>query len=120
MSKEEIAPEVFRQRFLVDLTTEKELTKEFVKQFLKDIIQELNLKSYGGPIVYETGGTGKPINQGYDGFIALVDSGISISTWRDSGLVSLYIHTCKEFSEDQTINFLKKYFTPIKIHSKRV
>lgn len=115
-----IAPEVMRQRLLIDFTTKRNLTKEFVEQFLKDIVAELKLTSYGGPMVYETGDTGKPINRGYDGFIALVDSGISISTWKDSGLVSLYVHTCKEFSEGQTINFVKKYFDPVDIEYKRV
>jgi S-adenosylmethionine decarboxylase len=115
-----IAPEVMRQRLLIDFTTKKDLTKEFIEQFLRNLVAELKLRSYGGPVVYETGGTGKLINQGFDAFIALVDSGISISTWRDSGLVSLYIHTCKEFSEEQTINFVKKCFSPTSINYKRV
>lgn len=115
-----IAPEVIRQRLVVDLTTGKDLTKSSIEQFLKDFVGELNLSSYGGPMIYETGGIGKSINQGFDGFIALVDSGISISTWKDSGLVSIYIHTCKEFSEEKAIGFVKKYFNPIGIQYKKV
>lgn len=115
-----VAPEVFRQRMLVDITTDTSLTKTAVEEFLTGIVKHLRLISYGGPMVYETGGQGKAVNQGYDGFIALVDSGISISTWRDSGLVSVYVHTCKEFKEEDALTFIDDYFKPINRQVKRL
>ncbi|MFC1710900.1 S-adenosylmethionine decarboxylase [Nanoarchaeota archaeon] len=115
-----IAPEVFRQRFLIDLITDKKLDKKMVEDTLKDFVKYMGFQSYSGPMVYETGEVGKQINQGYDGFIALIDSGISINTWADSGLVSLYIHTCKEFSEEKALKFMQDYFKPKEIFSKTV
>ena len=74
----DIEPEVFRQRALVEAKVGINITENVVKEYLSSLVKHLKLRSYGGPIVYFTGGVGKEINQGFDGFIALIDSGISI------------------------------------------
>ena len=108
--KREIAPEVFRQRLLIDLITTKEVSEDLVLGYLNGIVAELQVNTSGGPTIYPSGEKGKPENQGVEGFVPLIESGISINTWSESGLVAIYIHTCKEFSEEQAIGFTKRYF----------
>lgn len=102
-----LAPEVFRQRFLIDLVTGMKISKSDVERYLNGIVEKLGLKISGGSDVYDGHGKGKKKNEGFEGFVGLIDSGISISIWAESGLVSIFIHTCKPFSEEDATAFTK-------------
>jgi len=114
-----IAPEIFRQRLLIELITKREINETLVKDFLNQIVKELELRTSGNPIIYKSG-EGKPQNQGVEGFVPLIDSGITINAWAESGLISIFLHTCKEFSEEKALKFIKDYFKPKEIFSKTI
>jgi S-adenosylmethionine decarboxylase len=105
-----IAPDIFRKRLLIEGYYTVEVTGETIKKFFRDIITELSLKTYGEPIVHATSGIGKESNQGYDAFIPLIDSGIYIGVWVNRKFLSLIIYTCKDFSEDEAIEKTKGFF----------
>lgn len=107
----DIAPNVFRQRALIEAKVGIKVTKATVRDYLKGLPRYLKLKTYGGPVVYSAGSLGKPINQGsYDGFVALIESGISISAWAKVNFVAILVHTCKKFDVKKAAAFTKKFF----------
>ncbi len=106
----DIEPKIFRQRAVIEAKIGIEVTKEAVEKYLKGLTDHLQLRIYGGPIVYSTGSAGKEINQGFDGFCALVESGISISVWSNAKLIAVLVHTCKNFEVEKAVEFTKKFF----------
>ncbi|MBX2860898.1 MAG: S-adenosylmethionine decarboxylase, partial [Vampirovibrio sp.] len=53
---------------------------------------------------------GKEENQGYDGFVALIDSGISIYVWENAKFLSVVVYTCKAFDADKAKAFTQTFF----------
>ena len=105
-----LAPDVFRQRLLIEATYERAIGKQDVEEFLRDLPRQLGLRIYSEPVVYSPDGVGTEINQGYDGFVALIDSGISIYVWEQDKFVSVVVYTCKGFAAEEAIAFTKRFF----------
>lgn len=105
-----IAPQIVRQRLLIEANFNISVTKEDVKNYLLNIAQELDLKTYGEPIIHSPEGQGKEENQGFDAFIPLIDSGISLYVWTNEKFMSCVLYTCKEFSVEKAIQFTKDFF----------
>jgi len=105
-----IAPEVFRKRLLIEGYYQIGVTSETVSDYFSHITGRLNLRTYGDPIVHKTSGAGKDTNEGFDGFVPLIDSGIYISVWSNSHFLSTIIYTCAEFDEDKAVEIVKDFF----------
>jgi len=102
-----IAPNVFRQRLLIEGFYTINVNKDTIKKYFHGIVRELKTKMYGDPIIF---GEGKEENQGYDAFAPLIDSGISLYIWANSKFFSIILYTCKEFDGKTAVNFTKKFF----------
>ena len=105
-----IAPQIVRQRLLIEANYSIDVTKKTVTDYLYNIAIDLNLKTYGKPTIHSPSGQGKEINQGFDAFIPLIDSGISLYIWGNARFMSCVIYTCKEFSVEKAIKFTKEFF----------
>jgi hypothetical protein len=105
-----IAPEVFRKRLLIEGYFGVEVTAQTVQDYFSELTTRLNLRTYGEPIVHKTGGAGKDVNEGFDGFVPLIDSGIYISVWVNPRFLSTIVYTCADFAEDRAINIVKDFF----------
>lgn len=106
-----LAPQILRQRLLIEATYRKQpVSKDDVERYLRELPKALDLRIYTAPVVYSPGGEGKDVNQGYDGFVALIDSGISIYVWENAKFLSVIIYTCKSFDADKAIQFTREFF----------
>jgi S-adenosylmethionine decarboxylase len=105
-----LAPQVYRQRLLIEATYARSVTRGDVERYLRELPGELSLRIYTDPVVYSPGGAGREINQGYDGFVALIDSGIAIYVWENAKFVSVVVYTCKQFDERRAIEFTRRFF----------
>ena len=105
-----IAPEIFRKRLLVEGYYGAEVTEDFIRQFFQELTGGLGLRTYGPPIVHKTSGQGKEINQGFDAFVPLIDSGIYLGTWGPRSFVSIIIYTCGPFDEQRAAEIVKDFF----------
>lgn len=105
-----LAPDITRQRLLIEAFYQKSVNQSDVEDFLRKLPEALNLRIYSDPVVYSPGGEGKEINQGYDGFVALIDSGISIYIWENAKFLSVVIYTCKSFPVEKALAFTKDFF----------
>src|SRR5712671_7423297 len=105
-----IAPDIFRKRLLIEGYYGIDVTGEIIKNFFSLITNELSLQTYGDPIIHATSGIGKEMNQGYDAFVPLIDSGIYIGVWVNKKFLSLIIYTCKDFNEHKALEKTKSFF----------
>ena len=112
-----IAPEIFRKRLLVEGYFESEMSEENLRGYFSRITSELGLRTYGDPIIHRTGGAGKDINEGFDGFVPLIDSGIYIGVWVNPKFLSTIIYTCGEFDEAKAVGLVKEIFRLSKFQS---
>lgn len=62
------------------------------------------------PIIHGTRGEGKEVNEGFDGFVPLVDSGIYIAAWVKPKFLSTILYTCGEFNETRAVELVRDFF----------
>jgi hypothetical protein len=106
-----LAPNIFRQRLLIEGFYTTNMDKEFLETYLLNLAKQLNLRTYSQPIIFSpASGMGKEENAGYDAFVPLIDSGISVYVWIDAQFFSIVIYTCKGFDDQVAIEFTRKYF----------
>ena len=107
----DIAPEIFRQRLIIEGFYTIDVTKERLKKYLMDLAENLDLRIYGDPIIFSPAeGMGKEENAGFDAFVPLIDSGISAYIWSNAKFLSIVIYTCKGFDEGAAVEFTRDYF----------
>lgn len=105
-----LAPDIMRQRLLIEGYYQNEVTKESLRDYLYGVAKHLNLKTYGEPTIFSPQGMGKEENAGFDAFIPLIDSGISVYIWSKNKFLSIIIYTCKAFDEKEALSYTKNYF----------
>jgi hypothetical protein len=106
----DIVPDIFRKRLLVEGYFTVEVSAETLLKYFSQITTELGLRTYGDPIIHETHGAGKNVNEGFDGFVPLVDSGIYIGVWMNPRFLSTIIYTCGEFNSETAVKAVKDFF----------
>ncbi|MDF3021676.1 MAG: hypothetical protein K0Q92_2979 [Steroidobacteraceae bacterium] len=106
----DLAPDIVRQRLLIEGLYERDVTREDVERYLTGIAAHLSLRTYGNPIVHAPGGAGKDANEGFDAFIPLIDSGISLYVWSKRRFFAAVLFTCKAFDERAAVAFTREIF----------
>ena len=112
-----IAPDIFRKRLLIEGYFQADVTEEMVGEYFAHITGGLGLRTYGPPIIHRTSGAGKDINEGFDGFVPLIDSGIYIGVWVNPKFLSTIIYTCGEFDENKAVKIVKDFFEMSELQS---
>lgn len=113
-----LAPDIFRQRLLIEGYYDRDVDEAVIREYFDEFTSALNLKMYGEPIVYSPAGEGRDENQGYDAFVPLVDSGISLYIWTNAKFLSVVIYTCKGFDEKKAVSETKRFFKVGKMKHK--
>jgi S-adenosylmethionine decarboxylase len=109
-SMKNLAPHITRQRLLIEGFYSINVDKKIINNYFYDFTKSLNLRMYGEPIIFSPGGEGREENQGYDAFVPLIDSGISVYIWENSSFLSIIVYTCKHFDENKAVEFTKEFF----------
>jgi len=105
----DIAPDIVRQRLLIEGYYAADLDRAAVAGFLHGLAASLALRAYAEPVIFSPGGEGKAGNQGYDAFLPLVDSGIAAYFWTRQRFFSVVIYTCKAFDEAAAVRFARTH-----------
>jgi len=105
-----IAPDIFRKRLLIEGYYNIDVNEDTIRKFFSYITVNLSLRTYGAPIVHSTSGIGKEINQGYDAFVPLIDSGIYLGIWVNKKFLSMVMYTCKDFDGCEALRRTKLFF----------
>jgi S-adenosylmethionine decarboxylase len=107
----DLAPHILRQRLLIEGFYSIDVTRTTVEDYLRGLARHLGLRTYAEPVVYSpAAGVGRAGNQGFDGFVPLVDSGISAYIWTADRFFSVVVYTCARFSEAAALEFTRTYF----------
>jgi len=114
----DLAPDIVRQRLLIEGHYSRELDRAAVERYLVDVTACLDLRTYGSPIVHAPEGVGKEENQGFDAFIPLIDSGISLYVWSNKRFFATVLFTCKSFDVDKALAFTREYFGAAEIEHR--
>lgn len=106
-----IAPEIFRQRLLIEGFFAREVDRQVIADYLLGIAAHLDLRTYGEPVVFAPASSeGSAENAGFDAFVPLIDSGISGYFWTGQRFLSIVLYTCKGFDEDAAVAYTETYF----------
>lgn len=105
-----IAPHITRQRLLIEGFYKLNVNKNVLKEFFQKLTKSLGVKPYAKPIIHSPSGQGKEINQGYDCFVPLIDSGIYLGIWTNKKFLSMVIYTCKRFNVKTAVEVTKKFW----------
>lgn len=105
-----IAPEIYRKRLIVEGFFTREIAHETIENYFDHLTTELKLTPYGDPIIHRTSGEGNTINEGFDGFVPLVDSGIYIAAWVNPRFLSTIVYTCGPFDEEHAVALVRNFF----------
>ena len=106
----DLAPEIVRQRLLLEGYFGADVDEASIRRFLRELPLALDLRSYGEATVFAPGGLGRESNEGFDAFVPLIDSGISLYVWSRRRFLSLVVFTCKEFDEGVAVAFTRDFF----------
>ena len=106
----DLAPDIVRQRLLIEGYYSTEVDRSAVEKYLVGIAAHLGLRTYGAPMVHAPGGAGKDENEGFDAFIPLIDSGISLYVWSRKRFFATVLFTCKSFDVEAARRFTLEYF----------
>ncbi|HEX5726088.1 MAG TPA: hypothetical protein VFX98_11520 [Longimicrobiaceae bacterium] len=107
----DLAPDIFRQRLLIEGYYTGEMDRERLARYLLDVAAALSLRTYADPIVFAPAeGMGREENAGFDAFVPLIDSGISAYVWSRARFFSVLLYTCKGFDADAAVAFTTRAF----------
>jgi S-adenosylmethionine decarboxylase len=106
-----LAPEIFRKRLLIEgYFARQQLDAQTIRDYFTAITSRLGLRTYGEPIVHQTSGQGKAMNEGFDAFVPLIDSGIYLCVWSVRRFLSVILYTCTEFDESVATQATREFF----------
>jgi len=106
----DLAPDITRQRLLIEGHFAAAVDRPAVERYLLGLAAHLDLTTYGTPVIHSPAGAGKPENQGFDAFVPLIDSGISLYVWSARRFFAVVLFTCKRFDVERALEFTRHRF----------
>ncbi len=106
----DLAPGIVRQRLLVEALFTVEVDEPFIDRFLHGLAEHLELRTYAQATIVAPGGRGRAENEGFDAFLPLIDSGISLYVWTAARFLACVLFTCTAFDADEAVAFINRSF----------
>ncbi len=105
MEWKNLAPQVVRQRVIIEGTTSDVITPEQIADYLTALSKELRMRALQEPYVYQAE------DIGHGAWIHWISSGAHFYTYNNvsPSLFTVDAYTCKPFSAEQAAAFTKKY-----------
>jgi S-adenosylmethionine decarboxylase len=106
----DLAPDIVRQRQLIEGFYTIEVDEDVIRAYFTKLTDALALRTYDVPIIFAPGGLGRTENEGYDAFVPLIDSGISLYVWSGPKFLSVVTFTCKAFDAEKAVDVTREFF----------
>jgi hypothetical protein len=106
----DLAPDIVRQRILIEGYYTVAVDEDVIREFFAHLTSRLDLRMYDAPVVFAPGGEGRHDNEGYDAFVPLIDSGISLYVWTGPRFLSAVAFTCKAFDAETAVATTREFF----------
>ena len=115
MTWKNLAPDLVRQRLMIEGTTERIVEPEQISSYLLALADVTKMEVLQGPH------TGNAHEMGYSGWIHWKTSGSHFYSYPGTpALFTVDIYTCKPFSPEEVVEFTRKYFNAIEIVWKEI
>jgi len=100
-----LAPNLIRQRVIIEGTTEKIVEPEQIKEYLDKLAKVTGMVKLSGPYAYSAH------DMGYGGWIHWKTSGAAFYSYpTDPALFTVDCYTCKPFSATEAARFTEEFF----------
>ena len=106
----DLAPDIVRQRIVIEGFYTTDINEGVIRAFFGHVTKRLDLRTYDVPVVFSPGSEGRHDNEGYDAFVPLIDSGISLYVWTGPKFLSVVAFTCKAFDADAAVDATREFF----------
>jgi S-adenosylmethionine decarboxylase len=116
---QDLAPDIVRQRLLIEGYFTTAVDQAAIERYFDGLTSALDLRAYGSPTIFAPGGLGREENEGYDAFVPLIDSGISLYVWSRPRFLSAVVFTCKRFDADRAVEFTRDFFAMGEVASQQ-
>lgn len=101
----DLAPEIYRQRLVIEGYPKEPLSDESIKQYLRKLSDVLEMKTLIDPVTHRSELYGEAA------WIHWESSGAHFYSWEQPRLFfSVDIYTCKKFTAQDAVDFTKQYF----------
>lgn len=112
---EDLAPDIVRQRLLVEGYFTVEVDEEAIRRYFTRLTDALDLRTYAEPTIFAPEGAGREENAGWDAFVPLIDSGISLYVWSAPRFLSVVAFTCKRFDAAHAVEVTRDFFAMTRV-----
>lgn len=110
-----LAPNLIRQRVIIEGTTEKIVEPEQIKSYLRELAKITNMEVLSEPVAYTAH------DMGYGGWIHWKSSGAAFYSYpTNPPLFTVDAYTCKPFSAAEAAEFTRQYFNAIELVWKEI
>lgn len=110
---EDLAPEIFRQRLVIEGTCREPITDTQIRDYLSELSAVLEMRALLTPVTHRCD------LYGWAGWIHWEASGAHFYAWEQPRLFfSVDIYTCKPFVEEYAVAFTARYFDAARVESK--
>jgi hypothetical protein len=110
-----LAPDLIRQRVIIEGTTEKIVEPEQIKAYLLALAEVTKMEVLEAPEAHSAH------DMGYGGWIHWKTSGAAFYSYPTNlPLFTVDCYTCKPFSAEEAAEFTRKYFNAIELVFKEV
>ena len=101
----DLAPNIYRQRLVIEAYPQKEITDDDIKQYLSGLSSEIGMKQLIEPVTHRCD------QFGWAGWIHWETSGAHFYAWEQPLLFfSVDIYTCKMFDPLVAVEYTKQFF----------
>ena len=115
-----IAPEIYRQRLVIEGEYTGEITKVTIKKYLTELSRLLGMTIMFGPKVMRQGEKFRIGQGGFEGLMVWVESGVSVYTWEQRNFFTVDIFSCRKFKAKEAVDYTAKIFKAKEIEFKEV
>ena len=110
-----LLPEVFRKRLIIEGFYKNEMNPRVIKSLFHKLSSALSMTPITEPLIFSPTGKGKGLHHGLAGYMAWVESGVSIYTWEDKHFFTIDIYTCKDFDNDVAVEIVRTHLKTDKL-----
>ncbi len=115
MTWKELAPNITRQRLVIEGNAPEKIDDEKIKDYLSSLSYALGMKTLSRPVTHRSD------KYGWAGWIHWESSGAHFYAWDEPEVFfSVDIYTCKTFDVQAAVDFTREYFKSEKIVFKEV
>jgi len=107
-----LEPKIYRQRLIVEGHYSIDANHDTIRDFLTKLSEVLKMRVFAGPFSWPPDERSHPevsLNE-LNGFVAWTESGCHVYAWRSCKFFTVDIYSCKNFSPEETVSFIKDFF----------